>query len=180
MEYLKSIKITSDNVDSIFGDLMAAYGDDVWHYAFILVKSKDAADDITQDVFLNAYRLLHRFEGRSSPKTWLLTITRNKSINWLKSSFIKRVMLMGSVAHSTNQKSAEQEVLDQMGVHAIWQSVLRLPAKQREVLILDAHYQLSYSEMAGLLGISEGTVKSRLHRARARMELMLKEEGGKL
>ncbi|WP_255314592.1 RNA polymerase sigma factor [Bacillus sp. FJAT-26390] len=180
MEYLKSITITSDNMDSIFADLMAAYGDDVWHYVFLLVKSKDAADDITQDVFLNAYRLLHRFEGRSSPKTWLLTIARNKSINWLKSSFIKRVLLMGSVSHTSSQRSAELEALDQMGVSAIWQSVLKLPAKQREVLILDAHYQLSYSEMAGMLQISEGTVKSRLHRARARMELMLKEEGGKL
>nr|WP_256757931.1 sigma-70 family RNA polymerase sigma factor [Cohnella sp. WQ 127256] len=176
MEYLKSVEITDDNVNSIIEALMTQYGNDVWNYSFMLVKNRDAADDITQDVFLNAYRNLHRFESRSSPKTWLLTIARHASINWLKSSFIKRVILVGFNPHKANQRSAEQEVLEQMGIKSIWKSIMMLPVKLREVLILDAHYQLSYSEIAQLLKVSEGTIKSRLHRARAKMETILKIE----
>jgi len=178
LEYLKNVAISDHNINAIIGDLMAAYGNDVWNYSFMLVQNRDAADDITQDVFYRAYQSLQRFEGRSSPKTWLLTIARNASLNWLKSSFIKRVVLVGIVHHKRNHKSAEQEALEQMGIRSIWQSVLKLPVKQREVLILDAHYQLSYSEMAHMLSVSEGTIKSRLHRARASMEIILREEGG--
>ncbi|BBI34118.1 RNA polymerase sigma factor [Cohnella abietis] len=176
MEYLKSVIVTDNNVNSIIADLMTAYGNDVWNYTFMMVKNRDAADDITQDVFYNAYRGLKGFEGRSSHRTWLLTIARHSSLNWLKSSFIKRVILVGFSFHKDTHRSAEQEVLEQMGIRSIWHSVMKLPAKQREVLVLDAHYELSYIEMAQLLKVSEGTVKSRLHRARAKMEIMLNDE----
>jgi len=58
----------------------------------------------------------------------------------------------------------------------IWERVLQLKPVWREVLILDAAYQLSTKEIAQLLGIGEGAVKSRLHRARLKMSKMLKEE----
>jgi len=177
MEYLKSIKITADNVHWIIRDLVNEYSDDVWNFSFLLVKDRATADDITQEVFLHAFRTLHRFEGRSSPKTWLLAMARNKSINWLKSSFIKRVTLVGLAHRKSQHRSAEQEAIERSAIHTIWQTVMKLPAKQREVLILDAHYEFSYMEIAQILNVSEGTVKSRLHRARAALEKMLKENG---
>ncbi len=177
MEYLKGIRITDDNVRWIVEDLMEAYAGDVWNYVFLLTRDRGAADDLTQEVFLSALRGLRRFEGRSAPKTWLLAIARNASLNWLKSSFVRRVRLVGFVRPTASQRSAEQEALEKMGIRAIWRSVMKLPAKQREVLMLDAHHGLSYAEIARVLDVSEGTVKSRLHRARARMEILLKEEG---
>lgn len=158
----------------ILKDLMLKYGQDVWNYAYFLTKSKIEADDISQDVFLNAYKHLSRFEHRSSVKTWLLTITRNRSLNYLTSSFLKRVTITEFVTHRNNGISAEREAIDRLSVNHIWECVLKLPVKYREVLVMDAHYQLSYSEISSILGIAEGTVKSRLHRARKKVDYLLK------
>jgi RNA polymerase sigma-70 factor (ECF subfamily) len=59
--------------------------------------------------------------------------------------------------------------MEQSAANEIWSKVLMLPVKYREVLILDAKYELTTKEIAGVLGLAEGTVKSRLHRARQKM-----------
>lgn len=61
-------------------------------------------------------------------------------------------------------------------MNEVWDTVLNLPQKHREVLILDAKYELSYDEIAETLDVSIGTVKSRLHRARARVSKILSED----
>ncbi|VTR59486.1 RNA polymerase sigma factor [Actinobacillus pleuropneumoniae] len=173
METLKSMVAVNDP-STLLSGWMESFGQDVWNYAFFLTKRKDAADDISQDVFLRAYKHWNDFEGRSSVRTWLLTITRNLSLNYLKSSFMTRVSLTGWITSKQTGPSAEKEFMDAAAVSQIWKCVMELPPKYREVLILEFHYQLPRKEMAQLLGLSEGTIKSRLHRARARMETMLK------
>jgi len=175
VEYLKSM-VAMNDANTLLSDWMESYGQDVWNYAFFLTKRKDAADDISQDVFMKALKHWSDFQGRSSIKTWLLTITRNLSLNYLKSSFVTRVSLIGWITSKQTKPSAEHEFMDAAAVSQIWKFVMELPPKYREVLILEFHYQLPRKEMAQLLGISEGTIKSRLHRARARMEQMLKGE----
>ncbi|WP_442950369.1 sigma-70 family RNA polymerase sigma factor [Paenibacillus sp. DMB20] len=167
-------RMTADHPSSILMEWMEAYGQDVWNYAYYLTKRRDAADDISQDVFLKALVSLRQFEGRSSVKTWLFAITRNLSMNYLRSSFIKKVTLIGMPAFARSERSAEMEAIGKQEISRIWQHVMSLPVKFREVLVLEFHYQLPRSETASLLGISEGTVKSRLHRARKRMEALLK------
>lgn len=155
---------------------MEAYGQDVWNYAYSLTRSREAAADISQDVFLKAFVSHSHFEGRSSVKTWLFSITRNLSMNYLKSSFFRRVILVDRLEETAAERSAEMVAIGRHDVRRIWEHVLSLPVKFREVLILEFHYQLPRTETATLLGISEGTVKSRLHRARKRMEKLLKED----
>jgi RNA polymerase sigma-70 factor, ECF subfamily len=162
----------------VFRDLMRQYGRDVWNYAFFLTKSSHVADDISQDVFVRAYTKLHTFRGESSVKTWLFTITRNLVMNYKHSVFIRKVTLVDFFQHEHEQESAEDRCLQDMNIREIWKLVLMLPDKYREVLVLDAKYELSTGEMAKLLGISEGTVKSRLHRARGLMNKKVKERQG--
>lgn len=156
--------------------LMLRYGQDVWNYAYVLSRRSDVADDITQDVFLRAYRSLTRFEGRSSVKTWLLTITRNTARSYKTTAFMRRVLLKEAIEHRGSGRSAEAESLDRLRTDEIWAIVLGLSPKYREVLVLEARFELDMKEMAALLGIPEGTVKSRLHRARAKVEAKLREE----
>jgi RNA polymerase sigma-70 factor, ECF subfamily len=172
-EYLKYITETSDT-RSILRDLMEAYGNDVWNYAFSLSRSTDQADDITQEVFLKVYRKLSTFRGDSSVKTWLLAITRHTAYDMKRSSFWNRIKAFDVFHPGGIQPSAEQEVIEKLAVNEIWKQVMELPVKYREVLILYAHYQLSMKEMADILNLSEGTVKSRLFHARARL-LKMKE-----
>ncbi|GGD54036.1 RNA polymerase sigma factor [Paenibacillus nasutitermitis] len=158
-------------------DLMNTYGQDVWNLAYLLTSKYDLADDIAQDVFLKAYSNIASFRGGSSMKTWLLAITRNTSINYLRTAFLRRVTLMDRVQPKGTSPSAEQEAIDRTLASAIWQDVLKLPVKQREILILHGKYGMTTNEIAAMLQLSEGTVKSRLSRARSRMSLYRKESG---
>jgi len=167
-EYLKYLSNSTDK-KAILEELMTAYGKDVWNYAFSITRKWDQADDITQEVFIKVYRNLYTFRNDSSVKTWILTITRNMTLDYRRSAFYRKVTLLEFLAPSDQSPSTEQEVIDKMAVSDLWKAVLKLPVKYREVLVLYAHYQLSMKEMAQILGITEGTVKSRLFHARKKM-----------
>ncbi|CAG7645768.1 RNA polymerase sigma factor [Paenibacillus allorhizosphaerae] len=171
-EYLKYLTETSDK-KAIVSELMTAYGKDVWNYAYSITHKRDQADDITQEVFIKVFRNLYTFRSESSVKTWLLAITRNMALDYRRSAFLRKVTLTGFLHTSAeNGKSvagAETQVMEKLAVGEMWNLVMKLPAKYREVLILYAHYQLSMKEMAEVLGVSEGTVKSRLFHARSKI-----------
>lgn len=162
--------------ESTFREFMQEFGQDVWNYAYFLTKRKVLADDITQEVFIKAYYHISEFRGQSSVKTWLLTITRNMAFNIKRSAYIRKVLLTDRLRHDAAARSAEQEVMDQWRSERIWSIVMELPSKYREVIVLDAFYKLPLKEIGELLQIPEGTVKSRLFRAREKVQIQLKEE----
>ncbi|OUM94786.1 MAG: RNA polymerase subunit sigma-70 [Thermobacillus sp. ZCTH02-B1] len=167
-EYLRYIGEQADR-KALLTELMNAYGKDVWNFAFSMTKKWDQADDIAQEVFLKAYRNLHTFRSQSSVKTWLLAITRNMVLDYRKQAFFRRVVLVDAFRDNGTASSAEREVIEALAVNEMWKKVLELPYKYREVIILYAHYQLSMKEIAEVLGVSEGTVKSRLFHARRKL-----------
>jgi RNA polymerase sigma-70 factor, ECF subfamily len=157
-------------------EIMKQYGRDVWNYAFILTKNTTMAEDITQDVFLQAYRNISTFRGEATLKTWLLRITHNISFNYRNTAFFRKVSLIGLIFPTQAACSTEDIVLEREFSSEVWQTVLNLPAKFREVLVLEAKYGLTLSEIADLLQISNGAVRSRLSRARAKMFDLIKGE----
>jgi RNA polymerase sigma-70 factor, ECF subfamily len=173
--YLKYLAETQDK-DYILQDLMAKYGNDVWNFAFFLTRSSDAADDLSQDVFLAVYDRVYSFRGECTMKSWILTITRNKSLNYLKKQLIRKILPVKSFTRKGTVQSAEFQLFDRIETRRIWSIVMQLPRKFREVVILDAHYDLTAKEIAELLGISQGTVKSRLHRARTKITAILETD----
>jgi RNA polymerase sigma-70 factor (ECF subfamily) len=179
-EYLRYMaSAAAADQKAILRDLMKAYGDDVWNYAFSLCKKADVAQDVTQEVFLKVFRKLGTFRGESSVKTWILTITRNTAADFRKAALLHRIKLAGLIGKGERfERSAESEAMENIAVTDIWQKVLKLPGKYREVLVLSAHHQLSMAEIAAILGISSGTVKSRLHHARVKV-LKMKEPDGR-
>lgn len=176
-DYLKHISGDYDR-SQVLQELMQAFGKEVWNFAFSLTYKAEDADDITQNTFMQVYRKLHTFKGESSIKTWILVIARNQAADYRRSAFLRRVMLVPQIWSRLHSKaaSAEAEALEKIAANGVWEKVLRLPGKFRVVLILHTHHHLSVAEIAALLRIPEGTVKSRLSRARARVNQML--EGG--
>ncbi|WP_142332823.1 MULTISPECIES: RNA polymerase sigma factor [Bacillus cereus group] len=164
-------KCNYDELDYVIKD----YWQDVWNYSFIITKDSHLSDDITQDVFIKVFKHWHSFRQESSIKTWILKITRNTAINHLNSSYFKRISLVGFFSDDKQSSSAEQEFFKQEELNEVWDVVLKLPKKHREILILDAKYELSYEEMAETLGVSIGTVKSRLSRARSKVSKLIGE-----
>lgn len=171
LEYLKHVDaVEATTIDA----LMDEYGDDVVKYAYAITKDRELAKDIAQETFIRAHRKIDTFRGQSSVRTWLLTITRNMALNQLSSSYLRRVLSFAIVKSRQTAMSAEAAYLGQQSAKDIWQIILALPVKLREVLSLDLQQELSVPEMAELLGIPEGTVKSRLHRARQKVEEAMK------
>lgn len=174
-EYLKFMtKLDSYTLNLI----MDQYGQDVWNYAFLLTNNRTASDDITQDVFFQVYHHVDTFRGEASIKTWLLTITRNISRNYLRTAFFRRVLLVDSVIPKGSSRSAEEQFIEEEAANEIWRKVFKLPTKYREVIVLQAKYQLSIKEISEILKLPQGTIKSRLFEARKRMKRLLtgKEE----
>ncbi|MFC4305537.1 RNA polymerase sigma factor [Cohnella boryungensis] len=170
-EYLK-------HLDSVDGRelrlIMDQYGNDVYRYAYVLIKDREQAKDIAQEVFIKAHRKIHTFRGQSSLRTWLLAITRNLSLNYLTSSYFRRIWLRETVHAGQASPSAEEAYIGRQSEQEIWSIIMSLSKKLREVLVLDLEHGLSVQEAAQLLNLPEGTVKSRLHRARKEVEKRLK------
>ncbi len=163
---------------SMLEELMRDYGHDVWNFSFFLTKNHVLADDITQDTFIQAYRHVAGYRGEASVKTWLLRITRNISYNYMKSAFIRKVFLFGLGSSNETSRSAEDAFLEKEATSEVWRQVFALPTKLRETLVLHAKYQLSIQEIANVLQIPEGTVKSRLFTARKMITKSLEEVDG--
>ncbi|WP_433582698.1 RNA polymerase sigma factor [Paenibacillus amylolyticus] len=170
--------------------MMDDYGNDVWNYAYFLTKSAEQADELSQEVFIRAYSGIAQYRGECSLKTWLLTITRNTTFTYRKSRFFRsslwgetlsietereysgqRVMIQEKTSHP----SAEMEVIRKEHVSEIWDIVLALPRKFREILLLNLKYELTTSEIAEMLKISLGTVKSRLSRGKDKVRKQWEE-----
>lgn len=151
-----------------FRELMLTYGQDVWNYAYLLTGNPTTADDVSQDVFLRVFRSIAKFRGESHIRTWLLTITRHVAINYRRTAFVRKVMLVDRPEPRDTHPSAESEAISVLQIETAWAIVMKLPLKFREVLVLDAKFGYTSREIAQMLGISEGTVKSRLSRARSK------------
>lgn len=131
------------------------------------------AEDLVQDTLLRAWRSIDSFDGRS-PRAWLLTILRNANINRHRK---RRPVLLDDPdvtfehrrGESPEAASAEDIVVDRTFDDAVQSAVAGLPQGFRQVLLLVDAHGLTYAAAAAVLEVPEGTVMSRLHRARKRV-----------
>lgn len=156
--------------------LMEDYGEDVWQYAYFLTKKRDMADDVSQEVFIKAFKSIGDFRGEATIRTWLLKITRNTAFSYRRKAYFRRHLLTDFTADQGKSPSAEETALALEFSHALWSKVMRLSRKYREAIILSAHYQQTMEEMADTLQISVNTAKSRLRRARRELLKLAREE----
>jgi RNA polymerase sigma factor (sigma-70 family) len=158
--------------------LMEEYGDMVMRLAYTYVKQTQLAEDISQEVFISCYKELHRFQHRSSYKTWIYRITVNKCKDYLRSWSVRNISYKDLISTmlTIGTRSIESEVLDFEEKEEIFQRVLDLPVKLREIIILFYYEELNIEEISTLLSINANTVKTRLHRARTTLKGSIREE----
>jgi RNA polymerase sigma-70 factor (ECF subfamily) len=157
-----------------------------------LLGDPEEARDVAQEVFLQVYRMLGRFEGRSSLKTWIYRIAVNQCHNrrrfWHRRRRDREEALDEGLAgrealaaRDGTGRSPYDEALRQERARRVQGALLQLSFEHRSVLVLREVEGLTCEEVGAALGIPEGTVKSRLSRAREAMRLRLRglvEEGG--
>lgn len=157
-------------------ELINLYGDRLLRSAFSLCGNRTEAEDLVQDTFLQAMQSAHRFQGRSTIYTWLHAILLNLTRHYHRNR--KRIVYddelagreIGASDENSNQPDAGTASL------ALWQALGRLSAAQREVIVLRYYESMKIHEIAAQLGISKGTVKSRLHYALEEMQKLLPGE----
>jgi RNA polymerase sigma-70 factor (ECF subfamily) len=138
--------------------LYQAYGPALLVYLRRLAGRRDLAEDLLQETFVQALRGLNRLDEVASPRAWLFTIARNVGISALRRR--RPVAALSDDVADAKAAAGADPRLEQMT-----QAIDKLPDKLRETLELRLRHELSYEEIAAVLSIPVGTVRSRLHHA---------------
>ena len=153
--------------DRSIEELMREHGNAVLRTAYAYVNDRDAAEDLFQEVFIKAYYNMDKFRGDCSIKSWLIRITINVCKDYLKSAYQQKVVPMMEFEEDAIVSDNDfEEVENADRDRTIRQAVESLPEAYREVVMSVYFNEMSVAETAAALDIAEGTVKSRLSRAR--------------
>ncbi len=157
---------------SLRDDLVAAIPN-MRAFAISLCGNRDRADDLVQEALVKAWNHLESFEQGTNLKAWLFTILRNAYFSELRKT--KR-----EIADSDGQFAARQAVPAEQQGHLdlvdLNNALAKLPADQREAVILVGAEGFSYEDAAGICGCAVGTVKSRVNRARTKLAELMSDE----
>lgn len=167
-----------------FRELVQMHQQRVYRYLYRLLGNRDEAAEVAQEVFLAAFRFIGSFRGESSLLTWLFRIATNMYKNRIRYNVRRHrgretgfdEIVERSDFRPVGERPANPEHLvsgHQLEV-ALQDAINRLPEEFRETLVLRDIELLSYEEIQVLLGVPEGTIKSRLHRGRSMIAKMLR------
>lgn len=173
--------------EEVFEELVKRYQKKVYNSTYRMMGNHEDAWDLAQETFLRVYRSLHRFQGKSSFSTWLFTITTNICRDELRKR--QRRVKTHSLSQPIQVKDGEieREIVDDSMIpedisinrelrDEIQGIIDKLPDDQKEVIVLRELQGFSYEEIAEIIGVALGTVKSRISRGRRN----LREELGSL
>jgi RNA polymerase sigma-70 factor (ECF subfamily) len=174
-----------------FSELVRRYGDSVLGYLVRMSGNREQAEDLFQETFKRVHEKAHTFRGDQF-KSWLFTIATRVAIDGLRRRrrlrFIslnqrfdcadKNSEELAAVAVADNSYEPSQEAIMAEQKEQVRQAVDLLPAMQRATLVLAYYQQLSYREVAEVLGCSIGTVKTQMYRALRTLAQRLPEFGG--
>jgi RNA polymerase sigma-70 factor (ECF subfamily) len=159
-----------------FGELVSRYQDRLYNTVLRLVDNAEDARDVVQEAFLHAYQSLHSFKGDSLFFTWLYRIAVNTAISMKrKQRHILRIQPTGDEKKTidpfdpseTNRPGHAIEMAEEE--RKVHEALGKLSAEHRAVLVMKDMEGMKYEEMAEILGVPVGTIRSRLHRARLEM-----------
>jgi RNA polymerase sigma-70 factor, ECF subfamily len=140
--------------------LLDRYQGKVFRLVYSMLKETARAEEVTQDIFLKMWQVLPDYDGRAALATWLYTISRNTSLTALRvESYRKTLPIEECEPQTTNWEVGIQQM-------EMKQLLERLPEAQQNVITLFYLQDRSVEEVAHMLDLPEGTVKSHLHRAR--------------
>lgn len=169
-----------------FTELVEAYQKQVYHLALRTVGNAEDAADMTQEAFLRAYRAIGSFRGDSKLSVWLYRLTTNVSIDFLRSRGRKSAVSL--TVENGEEDAQELDVADERYdpekeferkelLRSVQRGLAALPEDYRLILVLRELNGLSYAEIGEVLHLEEGTVKSRLFRARKKLCDFLQRDG---
>jgi RNA polymerase sigma-70 factor (ECF subfamily) len=174
-----------------FDELVRRYQDRVFNIAFRMLREREVAEEIAQDVFVSVYQHIEGFQGNSKFSTWLFRVVANHCHN--KSKYLRRrkhkqqdsldAPIEGEDGDLKRElpddpgRSPEELATRRKMNEAIQEAISHLDEDHRVIVLLRDVEDMSYEEIGEVLGLPEGTVKSRLHRARNELRARLSRMG---
>ncbi len=149
--------------------------DALYHFALSLTRNKHDAEDLVQEVFLRAYNNLDKYKQGTNAKAWLFTMMRNYFINKYKKN--KKDILSTATANEKNieekEENAETPLLSDSLSAIVNDALMELSEEFRTIVYLIDIEGLKYEEVSEIMNVPIGTIRSRLHRARAKLRKKL-------
>jgi RNA polymerase sigma-70 factor (ECF subfamily) len=160
-------------------ELYARYQVSLLHYALQLTADYGLAEEVLQDVFLAVWRGAHRFEQRSRVRAWLFGIMRRRAGKARRHAGVDLRALEEADAVAAPDPNPEQVVLERATYEELTAAIGHLRPLYREVLLLSYVHELTYQEIADIVNVPIGTVKSRISNARRAVRALVanREEG---
>ncbi len=163
-----------------FEQLMQPLEQLVWRVCWHYTGNREATEDCGQETMIRIWRNLGNYRGECALESWVYRIAANCCMDWLrkkkrdKSVSVEPLREQGFDPADT-APGTEEQVVHEDERRRLREAIAELPEDQREALILTQLEKISYEETARRLGVEEGTVKSRVNRAKARLKEMLSE-----
>ena len=175
--------------ESAFAELLRRFRAPVFNLCLRMLKNRDDAEDVAQDVFVKVFGMLERYDDRYAFRSWIFKIAANQSIDFIRRNRVKLQSLDEPLSYKGEE--IERQFPDDaptpeetVETREIGQLLLKitdeLPPHYRSMIVLRHQEQLSYEEIAEVLELPLGTVKARIHRARAMMKDKLQRRRGGL
>lgn len=169
-------EILSGNL-TLFRQLLERHQAQVFRTCIGFVHQKEDADDLTQEVFIQAYQSLASFKGDSEFSTWLYRVAVNRALNYMRErkkksifdrldSFFTREVATQSIFDGVAEDNPEQQFILNEEREMIAQALDKLPEKQRVAMVLSKYDDMSQREIANVLNTTEGAVEALLQRAK--------------
>ena len=169
--------------DAEFDEIIRFHQRRVYGVLFSLTRDGDVANTLTQECFLRAYQNLATFRGECRMETWLLRIAVNLARDHHKSrraSFWRRFIGIDDadsqqLARMSSDVSAERSLIARQEMDQVWTAVNALPRQQKEIFLLRFREEMTLAEIADVLGLHVGSVKSHLFRAIGKVRKKLRQ-----
>jgi RNA polymerase sigma factor (sigma-70 family) len=159
--------ITKEQAESIFSE----YSPAIYRTANFLCKSKTLAEDITQETFIKVFDKFSTYDQSKPLAPWIYKIALNITRNTLRKQ--KWVPLLKEVPDKSSAYTIDAKILNNELDQEIWGEINRLSLKSKEIIVLHYYLGLKLNEISSVLGIPQGTCKSRLHTALHSLETRL-------
>ncbi|WP_246942279.1 RNA polymerase sigma factor SigX [Bacillus pinisoli] len=171
-------------MNTVFQELYDKYHQDLFQFLFYMVRNREQAEDLVQEVYIKVLKAYERFEGKSSEKTWLFSIARHVAIDHFRKQKGWKQRLLETFDWNTQQVKDHQPLPEEIAlqndeIKLMYQCLDQVTVDQRAVIILRFMQSLSITETAEALDWTESKVKTTQHRALKTLKGIMEESMGK-
>ena len=178
------VQMSAEGNEKAFSQLVSIYEDSVFNMAMYITKNREDALDVSQEVFLKLWRTLESFRGECSIKSYLMKLTKNAALDLKRRNSYRQTVSLTmendegessqlDIADTSEDANPQEAYLRRERIERVRRAISELDEEHRQVIVMRQMIGMSYREISDALGINEGTVKSRINRARSALKKIL-------